>query len=359
MTARALLARIRTHMTEMNALVWEGVNTVTLRRRPVPEPQPGETLLRVHNAGICGSDIGVYLGVHPRAKAPLVMGHEFSGEVVRTSLRPGEYAQARFSPGDRVAVEPLISCGHCRACRSGKAHVCENLGLYGIDTDGAFAEYVAVATNRLYRVPDSLDSRTAALTEPTAVAVHAVRRSAYQPGDSAVVLGGGPIGTMIALVLKLNGCTNLLVSEPRQYRLSLLQSLGVAVIDASGEDPVAAARRAVGEGGADVVFEVAGVDATAAQATQIAGVQGDIVVVAVPKHPLQWDDVAMSFKELTLTGTRVYAPFDFDRALALLAAHTDLFRPLLSEPFSLEEGSRAFEMAKAGEEVMRAVFELR
>jgi len=345
-------------MPEMTALVWEDTNTVEPRRRQVPEPAPGETLLRVHNAGICGSDLGVYAGVHPRARAPLVMGHEFSGEVVRANPRPGEESSLAFAPGDRVVVEPLISCGHCRACRSGKAYVCENLGLYGIDTDGAFAEYVAVATDRLYRVPDSLDSRTAALTEPTAVAVHALRRSAYQPGDSAAVLGGGPIGTLIALVLKLNGCANLVVSEPRQYRLSLLRSLGVPVIDASREDPVAAARRAIGEGGADVVFEVAGVDATAAQATQIAGVQGDIVVVAVPKHPLQWDDVAMSFKELTLTGTRVYAPFDFERALALLAAHTELFRPLLSEPFSLEQGGRAFEMAKAGEEVMRAVFEL-
>jgi 2-desacetyl-2-hydroxyethyl bacteriochlorophyllide A dehydrogenase len=345
-------------MPEMTALVWEDTNTVEPRRRQVPEPAPGETLLRVHNAGICGSDLGVYAGVHPRARAPLVMGHEFSGEVVRTAARPGEEHSLDFAPGDRVVVEPLISCGHCRACRSGMAYVCENLALYGIDTDGAFAEFVTVSTDRLYRVPDHLDSRTAALTEPTAVAVHAVRRSSYKPGDSVVVLGGGPIGTLIALVLKLSGCEDVVVSEPRAYRLSLLRELGIRVIDASSEDPVAASRGMVRESGADIVFEVAGVDATAAQATAIAGVQGNIVIVAVPKHPLQWDDVAISFKELTLTGTRVYAPFDFERALGLLARNADLFRPLLSEPFSLEDGGRAFEMAKAGEKVMRAVFEI-
>lgn len=346
-------------MPEMNALVWEDVNTVELRRKPVPEPQPGEALLRIHNAGICGSDLGVYAGVHPRAQAPLVMGHEFSGEVVRTNPRAGDEIGAAFSAGDRVVVEPLISCGHCRACRSGNAYVCENLALYGIDRDGAFAEYVSVALDRLYRVPDELDSRTAALTEPTAVAVHAVRRSPYKPGDSAVVLGGGPIGTLIALVLELNGCDNVVVSEPREYRQALLRKLDIDVIDAASGDPVQAARQAVGGSGADVVFEVAGVDATAAQATAIASVLGTIVVVAVPKHPLAWDDVAISFKELTLTGTRVYAPFDFERALALLARNAELFRPLLSDPFALEQGGRAFEMAKAGDQVMRAVFEVR
>lgn len=346
-------------MDQMTALVWKDVDKVEPQKTSIPRPQPGEALLRVHSAGICGSDLGIYAGKHPRATRPLIMGHEFSAEVVEIDLPHENHLTQSFQPGTRVVVEPLISCGHCRACRSGHAHVCENLGLYGIDRDGAFAEYVTVAADKLYAIPDGLDSRIAALTEPTAVAVHAVRKSAYKPGDTAAVLGGGPIGTLIALVLKLYGCHALVVSEPRAYRRELLGSLGIEALDpSSGEEAVEALRASMGSGGADVVFEVAGVDATTAQATAIARVLGNIVLVAVPKHPLTWDDVQIAFKELSLTGTRVYAPFDFERALELIVRKPDLFARLLSSPFSLTDGKRAFEIARDGEQIMRAVFNM-
>lgn len=154
----------------MKALVWTGKGQVEVRERPIPDTA-GKVLIRVAYAGICGSDLGVYQGTHPWARAPLIMGHEFSGVVEAI----GEGVITQLKLGDRVTVDPLICCGKCRACLSGNAHVCRTLRLYGTDCDGGMAEYAAVTENCIYQLPEGIDMKLAAVVEPTAVVMHGLR----------------------------------------------------------------------------------------------------------------------------------------------------------------------------------------
>ena len=136
----------------MKTVVYRGEQQLAVEERPVPTPGAAEVLIRVHRAGICGTDLSIVAGQHPRARPGLVMGHEFVGHVEAV----GSSVTAELHPGDRVVVEPLISCGACYACRAGFAYVCEHLGLYGIDADGAFAECIKVTADKTFKIPDSL-----------------------------------------------------------------------------------------------------------------------------------------------------------------------------------------------------------
>ena len=154
----------------MKALVWTGKEIVQNEERNKPD-FTGKVLIKVAYAGICGSDTGVYLGTHPRAKAPLIMGHEFSGTI--EEIAAGVITD--LSVGDRVVVNPLYYCGKCRACLNGNTHVCRSLRLYGTDTDGGMAEYAAIPENCLIRLPENMDLKLAAVVEPVAVVVHGLR----------------------------------------------------------------------------------------------------------------------------------------------------------------------------------------
>ncbi len=339
----------------MKAVVWTAPGSVETRRLPVPSPGAGEAVVRGRAAGICGTDLSILNGKHPRARAPLVMGHELSGEVAET----GEGVTA-LRVGDRVVCEPLISCGACHACRSGYPWVCQKLGLYGIDRDGAFAEYVSVAASSLRPIPDTVDDRLGALVEPMAVAVHAVRLSSLRVGDDVCVLGGGPIGLLIAVVARLAGPARLFLTEREPYRIDLARGFGLDVIDAGSRDVEREVAERTGGKGADVVFEVAGAPETVLAAPRVARVKGEVMAVAMPKTPQPYDIVALTFKELTVKGVRVYAPFDFDRAIRIVEEslrdpRVDL-RRLISEPFTLDQGQEAFARAREARGIMRVVF---
>ena len=332
----------------MKALVYLGKDRIEVQEKEIPRIDDGEALIRVRYAGICGTDLSIIAGKHPRAKPPLIMGHEFSGEVAEGS--------SKLQPGSRVVVEPLIFCGECYACRSGFAYVCQNLGLFGIDAPGAFAEYIKVPETTVHRIPDELDFSIAALIEPLSVAVHAVRLSGLKVGDSVCVLGAGPIGLLTALVARLSGAGRVLISEKEPYRLRVARSFGLDAVDAGKENPAAAVEEMTGGVGMDIVYEAAGAEETVLLAPSLCRVRGEVVQIAMPKVPRLLDIVTFTFRELRMTGVRVYAPFDFQRAIAL-APKLDL-RPLLSEAFSLNDAVEAFRMAAGGSEVMRAVFRI-
>ena len=162
----------------MKSIVYHSAQEITVEDQPMPEIAAGEVLIKVAYVGVCGSDMNIYQGVHPRAKAPLVMGHEFSGTIVA-----GHPTLAKGTP---VTVYPLLSCGHCEPCLSGYAHVCDTLKLIGIDCDGGMAEYVKVPVDKVMPIPPTLSLKLGAFLEPVAVGVHAVRRSGYKPGDRVV-----------------------------------------------------------------------------------------------------------------------------------------------------------------------------
>lgn len=328
----------------MKALVYEGPRMVITKSVEKPEPKKGEALVQVYYAGICGSDMHIYHGVHPRAKAPLIMGHEFCGQVVSLN---GEIEGIK--EGDKVVIEPLLSCNKCHPCKTGAYHVCASLGLVGIDRDGGFAEYVSVPIKGLHKIPEDMNLIDAALIEPVAVAVHTVRMSRLKIGDVVVVLGAGPIGTLVAEVCKTAGARNIIITDVKEERLEKALAKGFNVIDSTKEDVVKKVMEITNGKGADIVFDVAGVQSTATMCTQLAKIRGQIVVVAVFNNPPNFNLRDINFKELDVIGVRVYNFEDYEIAIDMVYNKRINIEGIATHIFDLDEGEKAFATMEKGE----------
>ena len=273
----------------MKALVYTGPKQVRVLDVPEPAPKEGALQVEVSYCGICGSDIGIYLGTHPRAKAPLVLGHEFLGHV-RGNGR-------KFKEGDRVVAFPLISCGKCRACRTGNAHVCNSLKLIGIDQDGGICERLYVDEDVLVKVPEGVSDRAAVVIEPLAVILRAVHQARFQARDTAVVVGAGPIGMLTGIVLKDIGASQVFISDVAEKRLKIAGELGLTPVNVAEEDLEKIVMDATDGEGADVLFECSGSAAAAAQMTKLTRVSGGICMVSVHKQSHEVDLRDLNFKE--------------------------------------------------------------
>ena len=333
----------------MTAAVYQDVGHVTVEKVEIPQIGKGEVLIKVNCTGICGTDMDIFAGKHPRAKAPLVMGHEFSGDIVEVDPA----FKDRLPVGTRVVVEPLISCGTCYACLTGYAYVCQNLRLYGIDRDGSMAQYVKVDANKVYPIPESFSYEQAALIEPVSVAVHSVRISDVKLNDTVVILGAGLIGTLVAQVVKLTGPREIIITDIMDNRLELPKKLGFTTINSAKTDPIEKIMELTGGRGGDVVFEVTGREATAVQMGKAARVRGEIVMVGMPKDPPKTDLLSIGFKELTVKGVRVYAPFDFARAIDIAARGQIELDSLISHRLKIEEAPKGFELKKTASDAMK------
>ena len=306
----------------MKSIVYKNAQEVEVGEKALPDTGPGEVLIKVAYAGVCGSDMFIYQGVHPRAKAPLIMGHEFSGTI--------EKGHSTLPKGTPVTVYPLLSCGHCDPCQNGYSHVCNTLKLIGIDCDGGMAEYVKVPEEKIVPVPTDLPLKLAAFIEPVAVGVHAVRRSGYKAGDSAVVYGAGPIGLCVASCLKYFGASQVLVIEANQHRLEIARQLGFTPIDASKEDIKAKVLEYTQGHNIDLAFDCAAHPSVHSTILDILRVQGTGIVVGSYKKPAEVDLLKIEFKELTLIGIRVYERRDFEIATRLLQSGEIDFDRLLT-----------------------------
>lgn len=331
----------------MKAVAYTAPGELRLVDVPVPRPGAGEVLVEVAYVGICGSDLLVWDGGLDRVRPPVVLGHEFCGTVVDANGCVG------VRDGQRVAVEPLLSCGQCLACRSGHGHVCRVLRVIGVDVDGGAARYVKAPANRLHPVPDGVALRDAALTEPTSVAVHMVRRSGMGPGDRVLVLGGGPIGVLIALVARTQDVGDLVVSEPNARRRDRLAGLGVDTFDPGAAGVETLLDRTDGEG-FDVVFEVAGVAATLAAAPELARVRGTILLGGLPHHPVAVPFATAVMREQHLVGSRVYESGDMADAVGLIAAGRIPVTRLITREVPLEDAIEdAYEVLRAARDELK------
>ncbi|MBK5293952.1 MAG: alcohol dehydrogenase catalytic domain-containing protein [Acidobacteriia bacterium] len=336
----------------MRAAYYEGNKTITTSAcRPVA-PGPGEVQLAVSHCGICGTDLHLYHGhMDHRVKTPQVFGHEMSGTIAAVGT-----AVSGYTAGDRVTVMPLDPCGTCPACKAGHGHVCQRLKFIGIDTPGALQALWTVPAHTLHRIPDSLSLEHAALIEPIAVACHDVRLGQVRPGEYAVVLGGGPIGSLVALVAQAAGA-RVVVSEINPFRIELARKLGLDVINPMETDLVKMVTEQTQDAGADVVFEVSGSAAGAEMMTKLPRVRGRVVIVAVFAKPVLVDLHKFFWREIKLCGTRVYEHEDFEKAIELAASHALPFEKLITGVYPLEGVRKGLEQMEKGGEVMKILVE--
>jgi len=335
----------------VKACVYTGDETVEARDLAPPDRADDEVVIRVRRAGICGTDLHIYLGhMDQRVTRPLVMGHEMCGEVVEAP--PGVDVAA----GDRVVVEPTVFCGRCPACRRGHTHICQNLNFLGIDSPGAFQAMWNVPADRIHKVPDALSDEAGALIEPLAVAVHDVRRAGVEVDDRAVVIGGGPIGLLVAMAARLDGA-EVVVSEVNPFRIEQARGLGFATVHPVEQDLPAYVEDWTNGAGADLVFEVSGSPAGAAVMTDLARVRGTICMVGVHAERPPVDLHRFFWRELTLTGCRVYESVDFERAIRIAADGRIDPTVLVTKTVPLEEAGWGFEQMKTGGDVMKVLLD--
>lgn len=297
----------------MRAAAYVGDRSIRVSQIEEHPPAAGEVQIAVAYTGLCGTDLHILHGaMDARVRTPLVFGHEMSGTVAAL----GEGVSG-WEVGDRVTVMPLAWDGTCPACRAGNSHICQNLEFIGIDSPGALQSRWNVPAQTLVRLPATTRLDHAALVEPVAVAVHDVRRSGLAAGDRAVVIGGGPIGVLVATVARHAGA-EVTVIELDDSRRAQVHSLGFAVRDPRADDQDRWLQEWTDGAGADVVFEVSGAAPAVRTATALAKVRGTVVVVAIHSTPREVDLHRVFWRELSILGARVYERPDFERAVELV-----------------------------------------
>jgi 2-desacetyl-2-hydroxyethyl bacteriochlorophyllide A dehydrogenase len=338
----------------MRAALYVGNETFQVQEREPSAPGPGEVQLAVAFVGICGTDLHIKHGaMDGRVSIPAVIGHEMSGTV--TAVGDGV---SGWAPGDAVTVMPLDWCGTCPACRAGHQHVCQNLVFVGIDAAGAMQQAWTVPERLLVRLPSGIGLEQAALSEPAAVAVHDVRRGAVARGERVLVVGGGPIGLLIASVASAEGA-DVLISEPNPVRRSVAAELGLRVVDPTAVDLDAELAAWTEGAGSDVAFEVSGSAAGLRSATHALRVRGRLVVVAIHSQPVPVDLFRVFWRELELIGARVYERRDFERAVEMLAAGAIPARKLISLIEPLERAAEAFSALESGGGAVKVLIDCR
>ncbi len=334
----------------MKALVLVAPNRFELQDCPTPEIGPNDVLLKVADCGICGSDVHGMDGSSGRRLPPIIMGHEAAGVIARTGSSVTDWRE-----GDRVTFDSVISCGDCWFCRHGQTSLCDRRRVPGVSCEefscpGAFAEYVAVPQRILYRIPDSLDFRRAAMVEPTAIAMHGVNRMKINLNDTAIVVGSGVIGLLAVQVLRAAGCGTIIAVDMDQRRLDLACSLGATQGLRSGEtDVFAEVMRITGNRGVDVAVEAVGIGPTvqlAARCLRKAG-QLSLVGILAPKIDFPIQDIVV--RELAVYGSYCSSG-EYPAALDMMARGTIQVDPLMSAVASLEDGPEWFARLHGGKE---------
>jgi len=322
---------------------YTGDRTITVAELQQTPPARGEVQIRVAFTGLCGTDLHILHGnMDARVTTPLTFGHEMSGTIAAV----GEGVTG-WSVGDAVTVMPLDWDGTCPACLAGNQHICQNLNFIGIDSPGSLQELWNVPAEVLVALPAGLRLDHAALVEPVAVAVHDVRRANLQPGQKAVVIGGGPIGVLIASVAREFG-GDVVVIELDANRRAQIDALGFTTLDPRETNQVDWVTEWTGGAGADVVFEVSGAAQAVLGATDLAKVRGTLVVVAIHPVPREINLQRLFWRELSILGARVYQRVDFETAVELLANGVIPADLLITRIVALDETQEAFADLEAG-----------
>jgi 2-desacetyl-2-hydroxyethyl bacteriochlorophyllide A dehydrogenase len=299
--------------------------------------------LDVAYTGICGTDLHIFHGtMDKRVAVPAVLGHEMSGTVFAVGEDVSDWVV-----GDHAVVMPLDWCGECPACRAGNSHICHNLNFLGIDSPGSLQSRWTVPARVLVKLPPNLSLETAALAEPTAVAVHDVRRAGLVSGEQTLVVGGGPIGLLVASVARAVG-GDVVILELSAGRRAVAESLGLRAVDPTDSDIRALVDDWTEGAGVAVCFEVSGSAAGLGVGISALAVRGRLVVVAIHSTPTPVDLHRVFWRELTLFGARVYERVDFEEAVRLLSIGEVPASQLVTRVVPLTEMASAFELLEGG-----------
>jgi L-iditol 2-dehydrogenase len=329
-------------VTDMPAVVKtaRGEGNVALQEVLMPRPGPGQVLVAVRAAGICGTDLHIYHDEFP-TQPPVVLGHELAGEVAAV----GE-GVTRVAPGDRVTTETYFHlCGTCRFCRGGQPNLCPERRSIGSGVNGGFAPYVVVPERNVHRLPDGLSFREAALTEPLACVVHgALELPKVTAGDVAVVAGPGAIGLLTLQVARAAGASVVVLGTGVDHRrLELARELGaVATIDVSEVDSASIVQSLTGGWGADIVYECSGAGPAALGLLSHVRRGGQYAQIGLFGKPVAWGLDQVCLKELRVTGSNASVPSAWRTALRLLGEGTVQTAPLISDVIPLAGWEDAF-----------------
>lgn len=326
----------------MKAAVWYANKDVRVENVPEPpDPGKGEVKIKVFQTGICGSDLHEYDAgpifipteeSHPLTgkKAPLILGHEFSGEIVEV----GE-GVTNLAVGDRVAPDAAQHCGECYMCKVNRYSVCEKLAFTGLMTDGAFAEYVNVPAYTCYKLLPELSNEAGALVEPLAVGIHAIRQGKVMQGDTVAVVGTGTIGLVTIQAARAAGASKVFAIELSKDRKEKAMGLGAIVLDPTQTDVAAEIQAQTGGQGVDVAVECIGKAETVNTGIQCAKRGGKIVVVGIFEKPGEINYNDLVFQEKEVIGSLAYCG-EFDAAIALLADGRIKAEPLITGRIKLD-----------------------
>ena len=331
----------------MQAAVWHARRDIRVEEFPDPDaPAPDEVRLAITWCGICGTDLEEYtqgpLFIPPADRpnpitgrhAPMVLGHEFVGKVIRTGRDVTD-----LKVGDRVAVDTLIHCGECPYCLRHQVHLCERLAIMGLMTDGGLAEYINAPRYMCFKYAEGLKDAHAALAEPASVAVRSARRGRLAQGETVAIVGAGNIGLLTVEVARAMGADKVIVVEPTESRRRVAFELGAsAAIDPTSVDPIEAVRKLTGGRGADVVFECAGITSTMSLAPELARRAGRIVLVGLHDAPVPIRLVSVVTGEQELIGSfsHVYDE-DFSAAVDMLSAGQIRAEPFITAQIGLRD----------------------
>lgn len=311
---------------------------IEFREIPIPEIKDDEVLIKMTNIGICGSDIHVFHGEHPFTSYPVTQGHEVSGEIISVGKDVAD-----FKPGQKVTIQPQVTCGKCHPCRHGKYNLCEELKVMGFQTTGMASQFFVTDAARVIALPENVSPVEGAMIEPLAVAVHAIRRAGDVSGLKIVVLGAGPIGNLVAQTAKGLGAAEVMITDISDFRLKKAAECGIDhCVNTKSENLGEAIAKAYGADKADVIYDCAGNNVTMGQAIQYARKGSMIILVAVFASMASIDLAVANDHELDINSSMMYRREDYVTAIELVQSGKVKLQPLVSKSFPFKQFSDAY-----------------
>jgi 2-desacetyl-2-hydroxyethyl bacteriochlorophyllide A dehydrogenase len=321
----------------MLAGVLRSPNRLEIEEYPLRKLERNEILVKVHSCGICGTDFHIYHGESP-SKPPVVIGHEYSGEVIETGSK-----EWGFSIDDRVAINPNIHCEHCEFCKKGKINLCKNLQALGVTRNGGLAEFSIVPIQQAYLLPSDFSLRTAAFSEPLSCCIHGINQASIDTGDRVLIIGGGTVGLLMLQLSKLRGASKIILIEPSSEKRNIASKLNADFVFDSLDVELISKVNEVTEGGADVVIECVGKKSAVATAFKLVRKGGTIVVFGLTDITAEISIHLQSLfhNEITIK-TSLLNPFTFQTAVDLLVSQkisVEYFNPMLIPFKTIELGT--------------------